>query len=182
VASQATTGYTVEDLAWLGAELGIAHVELDPWGSVIVTPASDEQERALARLVDQVVTQLRQPGCVLVNGLAWKVPSGSGYVNVPDLAVVAPEWQRVGDYHLEPPPLLIIEIASPSTRAVDRGRKLSDYQLGGAGLYVLVDLPQFSGASQATFDLYDFRSGATAAEAGAIDLVVKDAALHLDLR
>jgi Uma2 family endonuclease len=88
----------------------------------------------------------------------------------------------VGDYHLEPPPLFIVEVASPSTRAVDRGRKLRDYQLGGAGLYVLVDLPQPSGASEATFDVYDFRSSTTATGVGAIALIVHDTALRLDLR
>jgi hypothetical protein len=30
-----TPGYTVDDLDWLRAELGVAHLELDPWGSLI---------------------------------------------------------------------------------------------------------------------------------------------------
>jgi hypothetical protein len=44
---------------------------------VIVTPASDEHESAIARLVDQGITQLRLPGSVWIDGLAWKVPGGS---------------------------------------------------------------------------------------------------------
>ena len=181
MAPQATTGYTVDDLDWLRAELGIAHVELDPWGSAIGTPASDEHESALAHLVDQVVTQLRLPGCVWVNGLAWKVPGGSGYVNVPDLAVMTPGWGRVGDDHPDQPPLLVMEIASPSTRAVDRGRKLSDYQLGGAGLYVLVDLAQPGATGPATFEVHDFGTGSTSATTATVDLVVNNTVLHLDL-
>src|SRR5262245_22065384 len=128
-----SAGYTVEDLDWLRAEIGIAHLELDPWGSLTVSPAADDHERTVALLMDQIVTQLAMPGCVRVNSLAWKIPGGSGYVNVPDLAVVSPGCTRVGTLHLDPPPLLVIEVGSPSTRAVDRGRKLADYRLGGAG-------------------------------------------------
>lgn len=65
-----------------------------------------------------------------VDGFAWKVPGGSRYLNVPDVTVLAPGWQRVGDWHVDPPPLLLVEVASPSTGAVDRGRKLADYRLG----------------------------------------------------
>ena len=97
-------GYSVEDLDWLRNDLGVAHLELDPWGSLIVSPATDEHEYAVALLVDQIVAQLQLPGCVRVNGLAWKVPGGSGYVNVPDIAVVSPGSQRVGIWHLDPPP------------------------------------------------------------------------------
>jgi len=44
----ATTGYTVDDLDWLRNEIRIAaHLELDPWGSLIVSPVSDEHQRAM---------------------------------------------------------------------------------------------------------------------------------------
>ena len=43
----------------------------------------------------------------------------------------------------------MVEIASPPTRRVDRGRKLAGYRLGGAGMYLLVDLP-------ATFEAHVF--------------------------
>lgn len=38
---------------------------------------------------------------------------------------LAPGWGRAGEVHVDPPLLLIVEVASPSTRAVDRGRKLN---------------------------------------------------------
>lgn len=175
-------GYGVEDLDWLRYELGIAHLELDPWGSLIVSPATDEHETAVAVLHDQAVRQLALPaGCVRSNGLAWKVPGGSGYVNVPDLAVVATGWTRSGDLHLDPPPLLVVEVGSPSTRAVDRTRKLADYRLGGAGLYVLVDLPGAGPVTEVTFELHDFSAEEVITVTGHLGLVVAGQPLRFDL-
>jgi hypothetical protein len=54
MASPAAIGYSVDDLDWLRDELGIAHIELDPWGSLIVTPATDEHETAVAILNEQL--------------------------------------------------------------------------------------------------------------------------------
>jgi Uma2 family endonuclease len=178
-----TPGYTVDDLDWLRAELGVAHLELDPWGSLIVSPATDEHETAMAVLHHQAVVQMAFPaGCVRSNSLAWKVPGGSGYVNVPDLAVVAPGWQRVGDLDLTPPPLLVVEIGSPSTRGVDRARKLADYRLGGARLYVLVDLLAGAPGAEASFEAHDFAAERVTTATGAIALVVGDRPLQFDLR
>ena len=89
MAYPAATGYSVEDLDWLRDELGIAHIELDPWASLIATPATDEHETVVAILNEQAVRQLPlPPGSIRVNGFAWKVPGGSGYTNVPDLAAL----------------------------------------------------------------------------------------------
>ncbi|HET7488342.1 MAG TPA: Uma2 family endonuclease [Acidimicrobiales bacterium] len=173
-------GYSVEDLGWLRAELGVAHLELDPWGSLIVSPATDEHEVAVAVLHEQVVRQLDlPPGSVLANGFAWKVPGGSGYTNVADLTVLAPGWRRIGDVDVQPPPLLVVEVGSPSTRAVDRGRKLADYRLGGAVVYLLVDLPSAGGPQKAAFEAHA-EDGVTVAT-GAIDLVIAGQPLRLDL-
>ena len=163
MAELATSGYTVDDLDWLRDEIGVAHLELDPWGSLIVSPATDEHEIAAMSLARQAIEQLSHD--VSVNGFAWTVPGGTGYLMKPDLIVLAGGWRRVDELHFEPPPLLVVEIASPSTRRADRGRKLSDYQLGGAALYLLVDLP-------ATFELHDFAKGEVVNATGAIDLVV----------
>jgi len=177
------SGYSVEDLDWLRDELGIAHLELDPWGSLIVSPATDEHESAVAILHDQAVRQLALPaGCVRSNGLAWKAPGGSGYVNVADLAVVAPGWTRTLDLHLDPPPLLVVEVGSPSTRAVDRSRKMADYRLGGAGLYLLVELPRAGTEPKVSFEAHDFAHGKILSTSGVIELVVANQPLRLDLR
>jgi Uma2 family endonuclease len=182
MASPAAIGYSVDDLDWLRDELGIAHIELDPWGSLIVTPATDEHEAAVAILNEQAVRQLAlPPGSVRVNGFPWKVPGGSGYTNVPDLAVLAAGWTRTEEDHVSPPPLLVVEVASPSTRAVDQGRKLADYRLGGASLYLLVELPALSASGEVTFQLHDFSADRVVTATGVIDLVVGEQPVRLDL-
>ena len=171
--------FTYDDLDWLRDELGVAHLELDPWGCLIVTPASDEHETAIAVMYAQALEQLDLPrGCVRGNGTGWTIPGGSGYLNMPDLIVVAPNWTRVDESHFDPPPLLVVEVASRSTRRVDRTRKLDDYRLGGAGVYVLVDLP---GADPPTFEAHDFATGQVMTATGGIDLVVAGRPLSFDL-
>jgi Uma2 family endonuclease len=132
-------GYRAEDLDWIRGDLGIAHLELDPRGSLIVSRASDEHETAVAVLHDQAVRQL------------------------------------------EPPPLLVVEVGSPSTGVVDRTRKLADYRLGGAGVYVLVDLPGIGVATGATFEAHDFGANTMTTTAGAITLLLAGRSLTLDL-
>ena len=159
-------GYTVDDLDWLRNELNLAaRLELDPWGSLIVSPATDEHEIAQAQLLRQAVLQLEGTGCSVFPSMPWTVAHGTGYLMIPDLTALAADWRRDGELGLAPPPLLVAEIASPSTRRADRTRKLADYRLGGAGLYLLVDLP-------ATFELHDFAAGTVVKAEGQIDLVV----------
>ncbi len=163
VSAPAHSGYTVDDLDWLRNELGIAHLELDPWGSVIASPTDDDHELAAAVLADQAILQLSH--LVSVNGFAWTVPGGTGYLMKPDVLVLARGWQRVEELHFEPPPLLVVEIASPSSRRVDRTRKLADYRLGGACVYLLVDLPN-------RFEAHEFATGRVIKATGGIDLTV----------
>jgi Uma2 family endonuclease len=171
----AAKGYTVDDLDWLRDELGIAHLELDPWGSLIASPTDDDHETAMSLLHEQALSQLDvPPGSVRSNGFHWVVAGGTGYEMTPDVTVLAPGWKRVGELGTDPPPLLVVEVASPSTRRVDRGRKLADYRLGGAGLYLLVDLP-------ATFEAHDFATGKVLKATGEIDLVVGGQPLHFTL-
>jgi Uma2 family endonuclease len=166
------TGYTAEDLDWLRDELGVAHLELDPWGSPIVSPADDEHEAIAMALARQAIEQVSAP--VSVNGYPWLVPGGTGYLMVADLLVLPPGWQRVDDLHFDPPPLLVVEIASRSTRGVDRSRKLADYRLGGAAQYLLVDRPDL-------FELHDFAAGTVVTATGAVDLVVAGQPLRFSL-
>jgi Uma2 family endonuclease len=163
MANPATSGYTAEDLDWLRDALGAAHLELDPWGSPIVSPADDEHEGIAVALARQAIEQLSH--VVSTNGYPWVVPGGTGYLMVPDLLVLRSGWQRAAELHFDPPPLLVVEIASRSTRGVDRSRKLADYRLGGAEQYLLVDRP-------ADFELHHFARGEVVNATGEIDLVV----------
>lgn len=58
-------------------------------------------------------------------------------VLAPDL-VVAPRAEARGK-RLYVPPLLVVEVASPSTRRYDRVIKLAAYDRGGVGAYWIVD-------------------------------------------
>jgi Uma2 family endonuclease len=163
MANPAPMGYTVEDLDWLRDEIGVAHLELDPWGSLIVSPTDDKHEGIASALARQAFGQLSHD--VSVNGYSWIVPGGTGYLMTPDLLVLRAGWQRVVDLHFDPPPVLVVEIASRSTRAVDRSRKLADYRLGGAEKYLLVDGPNM-------FELHDFVTGTVMKAEGSIELMV----------
>ncbi len=164
--------YTPDDLHWLREETRLTHLEFDPWGSLIAFPTDDTHELAVAELARQAGLAL--PHVVSVNQLAWTVPGGTGYVMTPDLLVLARGWQRMYELHFDPPPLLVVEVASRSSRYVDRTRKMTDYRLGGAGLYLLVDLPDPStgGTSPATFEAHDFATGSVVTATGSIDLIV----------
>jgi Uma2 family endonuclease len=159
-------GYTVDDLDWLRSELRVAaHLELDPWGSLIVSPATDEHGLAQGALTVQAAQQLDPAAYLVLSRMPWTVPGGTGYLMVPDLTILAADWERVEELHFDPPPFLVVEIASPSPRRADRTRKLADYRLGGTQKYLLIDLPD-------AFELHDFSAGTVVKATGSIDLVV----------
>ena len=148
-AAPVTDRYTVDDLDLARERFGTPHVELDPWGNLIVSPASNPHEYAvfvLRRQIEAGLVAAEIEAGVYVNGPPWRVPGGTGHVHQPDLLVLAAGTTPAGPDELSfsPPPLLVVEVAAPSTRAVDRGRKRMDYLLGGAGAYWMVDLPELA--------------------------------------
>ena len=78
MADLAISGYTVEDLDWLRDEIGVAHIELDPWGSLIVSPATDEHELAQGALTVQAARQLAPAEYIVLPSMPWTVPGGTG--------------------------------------------------------------------------------------------------------
>lgn len=172
-------GYTPDDLVWLPEAMG-GRVELDPWGNAVVSPASDPHLLAvnlLKRLLDAALGG--RTLLVLAEGPAWQVPGGSGYTNVADLTVL--QGPRIArdprhEWHLSPPPLLIVEVASPSTRTIDRTRKRDDYLLGGAHRYLLVDLPGLAPVPAPALELWTATDGAwtTTAAGPSIGLDLED--------
>src|SRR3954452_13987084 len=67
MAATAPSGYTVDDLDRLRNELrAVAHLELDPWGSLNVSPTDDRPETPPAVLARQALLELSH--VVSVNG------------------------------------------------------------------------------------------------------------------
>lgn len=58
---------------------------------------------------------------------------------------------------------------------------MTDYRLGGAALYLLVDLPGAGSGPEASFEVHDFTTGQTLKATGVIELVVADRPLRFDL-
>lgn len=158
-------GYTVEDLDLVRDLLGVSVVELDSWGNLVVSPQpTDPHENALRLLRDALVAVFAVAGAafeVFQSGLPWRPAAGSGYLNVPDLIVLPKGWRRAGDDGLDfdPPPALVVEAASPSTRARDRGQKRDDYLAGRADAYWLLDLPGDGRITRTTITALERRGG-----------------------
>lgn len=163
--------YTVDDLDFARERFATPHVELDPWGNLVVTPASNPHEYAIDALRRQIEAALAAAGIdarVYVDGPPWRVPGGSGYTNQPDLVVLVAGTTSAGPDELSfaPPPLLVVEVASPSTRAVDRTRKRADYLLGGAQAYWMLDLPGLAPVDEPLLTAVLRREGAQEEERG----------------
>jgi Uma2 family endonuclease len=77
---------------------------------------------------------------VLAAPIAWRI---DGRTEVqPDLIVVPRTAIRPADTYLDDPPLLAVEILSPSTRAYDLGTKLLTYNDAGLDAYWIIDPDQ----------------------------------------
>lgn len=153
--------FTVDDLDWLKEEwgLGAFHIEIDPWGNLVMSPRKWSHVLALNEVVQSLVRQLEGiPAKAVVEGPDLKVADGSGYANLPDGFVVLPfddgEWMHGPDDEMRRPPLMVIEVASPSTRTIDRTRKADDYRIEGAELYLLVDLPKVAKVAAPVLELW----------------------------
>jgi len=69
MADLAISGYTVDDLDWLRDEIGVAHLELDPWGSLIVSPADDHHETTMALSTGASDSHIAPGGVSVSSGL-----------------------------------------------------------------------------------------------------------------
>src|SRR5207253_2225716 len=115
-APRKSAGYGPDDLLWARDTFGAAHIEIDPWGNLIVPPPSPTHERAIAALARILILALDgTTACVCFN-LGSYARDGSGYLNVPDVTVLRTDRMVDDDWHLLETPLLIVEVSSPSTR------------------------------------------------------------------
>ncbi|MGB1314722.1 MAG: Uma2 family endonuclease [Chitinophagales bacterium] len=72
--------------------------------------------------------------CEIYHGLDWKIDAQT--VLRPDLMIVCGVFNT--DF-LEFPPLLVVEIASDSTRLLDRNTKFGIYEQNGVKFYIIAD-------------------------------------------
>jgi Uma2 family endonuclease len=103
-------------------------------GSLIVTPAPSVAHQIaafrVAKLLDGIPGTLALPAPV-----DWLINDS----NVVEPDVVLAEREAFTERALEGPPLLVVEVLSPSTRRIDLGTKRQLYADAGAARYWLVD-------------------------------------------
>jgi Uma2 family endonuclease len=92
--------------------------------------------RLLRRLEDAAPFSLE----VFPAPTAWRIDARTQLE--PDLLVTGAELVGSGSAHLERPPVLVVEILSPSTRAYDLGTKLLTYSDAGLDAYWIIDPDQ----------------------------------------
>jgi Uma2 family endonuclease len=105
-------------------------------GLCVVNPPSRTDSRTQSYFIDLI-----RPHCPatheVVTGWGWHL--GPELDFEPDI-MVTDRSSPDDDVLRHPPPLLVVEISSPSTRDVDFGKKRRDYAAGGASWYWIVDL------------------------------------------
>jgi len=105
-------------------------------GVLVVTPApGTAHQRCVVRLAALLVTAVGSQHDVLVAPYDYLVSPTT--LLQPDLLVARRE--DLGEARLERPPVLVIEVLSPSTRLTDLGTKRLAYEAAGVAAYWLVD-------------------------------------------
>ena len=112
-------------------------------GEVLMySPATAEhQDRVwfLAYLLFSWMQARKWPGKLLLAPAAVRL--AEDIVREPDISVFGPEEAgRVTGSPVTARPLLVVEVTSPSTRAIDLGEKAQDYATAGIPEYWVVDL------------------------------------------
>jgi Uma2 family endonuclease len=105
-------------------------------GQLIVSPSPIFlHQRCVAQLLDRLRAAAPPDLEVVPGPVDFVVDQGT--VLVPDVLVVP--MQDPPEPTVTSPPLLVVEVASPSTRRIDRTLKLSAYEAAGVPSYWLVD-------------------------------------------
>jgi Uma2 family endonuclease len=108
-------------------------------GELYVTPAATPLHQRLSKRLSLALVDYFEARAI---GEVFYAPIdlvlGEHDIAQPDLLVVA-EPAQISDRAIEGPPLLVIEILSPSTRAQDRGVKMQRYARLGIRHYWIVD-------------------------------------------
>jgi Uma2 family endonuclease len=95
----------------------------------MMTGASRAHDKVVVNVIRELATQLRGgPGGPTTDDLAVRIPAGN--VRRPDIAIECAEGDR-RDMEVREP-RVVVEVLSPSTRTLDRFRKLVEYQSIGS--------------------------------------------------
>lgn len=127
---------TVEDV-WAIPDDGHRYELIE--GVLIVTPAPGAAHQTCAGRIWSLLDTARDAeDLVLMAPFDWV--AGPQTLLQPDVLVARrADVAATGDKRLERPPLLVVEIASPSTRMVDRGTKRLAFAAAGVPVYWLAD-------------------------------------------
>lgn len=127
---------TVEDV-WAIPEDGHRYELIE--GVLIVTPAPGAAHQTCTAWIWSLLAHAAgAEHLVLVAPFDWV--AGPQTLLQPDVLVARrADVATTGDKRLERPPLLVVEVASPSTRMVDRGTKRLAFEAAGVPAYWLVD-------------------------------------------
>lgn len=124
---------TVEDLEGMPDD-GHRYELVD--GTLLVTPApATRHQMCVVQLSSDLLTAAGREHLVLVAPYDWVV--GPSTLFQPDLLVAL--RSDVGEKRLERPPLLVVEVLSPSTRRVDLATKRMAYADAGVPDYWVID-------------------------------------------
>jgi len=105
-------------------------------GVLVVTPApGTAHQRCVVRLIAVLLAAAGAGQDVL--GAPYDYLVGPTTLLQPDVLVARRE--DLGEARLERPPLLVVEVLSPSTRLTDLGTKLLAYEAAGVPAYWLVE-------------------------------------------
>ncbi len=127
---------TVDDV-WALPDDGHRHELIE--GALIVTPAPGAAHQTCAAWIWSLLVHAADAEhLVLMAPFDWV--AGPQTLLQPDV-LVAPraDVAATGDKRVERPPLLVVEVTSPSTAMVDRGTKRLAFQAAGVPTYWLVD-------------------------------------------
>src|SRR5947208_11793261 len=108
-------------------------------GVLIATPAPGAAHQTCAAWIWSLLdAAANTEHLVLVAPFDWV--AGPQTLLQPDVLVARrADVAATGDKRLERPPVLVVEVASPSTQMVDRGLKRLAFQAAGLPVYWLVD-------------------------------------------
>lgn len=131
-------GWTYAEFARLPSEGGGRREVIA--GELVVTPAPGiSHQRVVTRLTTLLSSFVRRHGIGEVLAGPVDLVFGEGDYLEPDVVVVLNERSHLlSDRGIEGPPNLVIEVASPSTAARDRGVKLDRYRYFGVDEYWIV--------------------------------------------